>query len=249
MLERFFLHAEKTHNYLVIIGISFLVSVLLSIVNYFIQGNSLFLVALIALSLSYPIVNYLRQQTKKEFTTTSTFKEFFERYENELAIFWGVFLGITLGFYAGIPLLDNLDAQENFATAVNGYITQGELGFEKILFNNLVVGFFTFLLSVISFSGLVLVLSWNASILAYYVWSFTTLKESVVVGLMVLPHGLLEIAGYVLLAIAGSLLSYKLDTNFSKRKFVLSKQVIKDITLLIILGISFILIGAFFEVL
>ena len=139
MLERFFLKAEKNHHYISIILISFLITLILCGVNYLIDGNSLFLVALVSLAISYPVVNYMRSQTEKEFNDKLKNNSLIQRYEKELVLFWGIFLGITLGFYSLFPIISDYSVQETFVTEITGNMTNPDIGFEKILINNLIV--------------------------------------------------------------------------------------------------------------
>ena len=147
-----------------------------------------------------------------------------------------------------LPLEQDYSYQESFVLDVSGYITQGHLSFSEILVNNLTVAFFTFILSFLVFSAMVFVLVWNASIVSYYLFSLGSIKQSFLVGALLLSHGLLEIGGFMLAGIAGSLLAYRFDKR-KKLTSSLNKQFYVDLGLLLGSSIFLIVFGAIIEVL
>lgn len=247
MLENFFLRSQRNQNYGFILVYTLILTIVLGIINHFIGGNSLFLVALVALGLAYPTIAYLKEETTKEFTHKISLKKLLQDYENELMIFWCIFIAMTLGFYAIFPLVENVEAQEAFLSGLSGNITQTAHSFTSIFNNNMIVGLLTFILTLVSFSGLLFVLSWNASILAYFIYKASS-TSSLLTNLSVLPHGLLEVGGYVFFGMAGMVLSYQVDTKDVKKNFI-EKQFRKEFLILILLAVVFIFLGALVETL
>ncbi len=248
MLESLLFNAEKKTNLLRIFVISFAITLTLSIANYFIGGNSLFLVSFVSLALSYPIVNYIRQMTADEIEEQLASKHLLKRHEKELGVFWAIFIGVLAGFIVTNPLISDYTFQKQFVDSLSGDIINDTKLFEAILLNNTEVFFVTFILSILVFSSLIFVLVWNISIISYYISTLSPFSSSLTTILLLLPHGLLEIGGYVFAGIAGSLVSYRID-RLRKFNHKLNNQFFKDISMLLILGIILVLFGAVVEVL
>lgn len=271
MLDRFILKTEFSQNYFVLFIISFLIGIILAFVNYFIGGNSLFLVALISLALAYPITNYARKMDRKMVDEFNTTKFFVKRYKKELVLFWTLFLGILLSiiFSMSFNLITDMSYQEMFVQKISGNITQSDFGFGVVLLNNLKVAFFTFIISFLVFSGLIFVIVWNASILGYYLYNLGSFGESFFNFLLLFPHALLEIGGYIFAGIAGAILAYRIDLAYSSKYYekynpkkkeyelkpdrrqtfskILNKRLFIDFGYLLLLSFVFILVGSFIE--
>jgi uncharacterized membrane protein SpoIIM required for sporulation len=129
--------------------------------------------------------------------------------------------------------------------------------FSQILFNNLFLVFNTFVTSSLFLLALIFVVVWNASILAYYLYSLSSHSNAAVTFLNVLVHALLEIGGYVWAGLLGAILSYRFSIYFIgyggfsniNRKKVLNKTFAIDCLTLFCLCISFIFLAAVVEVL
>lgn len=250
MFERYFLDAEKNMYILRILLISFIITVILGFFNYFIGNISMFLVALVSLALSYPIVNYVRSMNEKELKSQMESSELLLRHEREMTVFWFLFIGVTLGFFFVSILFPTMDweYQDRFVTDVSGEITKTTHTFESVFMNNFVVGVLTFILSFLVFAGLIFVLVWNASIVAYYLYSLSNYSSSLIYGLSLLPHALLEVGGYVFAGIAGSVLAYKFD-RAKEFNHKIDEEFVKDLSLLLVGAFFLILFGAFVETL
>lgn len=246
MLERFLLNAEENLNIFKIFFSCFLITVVLAYINSFIGGNSLFLVALISLALVYPVVNYIRSMTKKELQTRMNSLNLIKRHDCELIVFWTIFIAITVGLYVSFPLITDYTYQGAFVEKITGNFFNNTAFFKEIFFNNMIVALFTFVISLITFSGLIFVLVWNASILAYVLNDFNY-KDAFLSSLFYLSHGLFEIGGFVLVGIAGALLAYRID-RWKKFDHKLNGEFYKDLVILIIGGILLVLIGALIEI-
>lgn len=249
MLEAYLEKAEKNVNVLTILGISFIVTFLLGFINSFIGKNSLFLVALVSLALSYPVISYIRGMNKEEIEKQMDANLLFSRHAKELVVFWTIFIGILFAFLIlmKLNLVTEFTFQEQFYSKVSGMITMFNNSFGVILLNNLYVTFFTFLISFLSFAGLIFVISWNASILAYYLYHSETISNSLLSFISLLPHGLLEVGGYVLAGITGAILAYRIDRK-NKFDHKLDSEFFKDFFLLAFSAIFLIFLAAFLEV-
>jgi uncharacterized membrane protein SpoIIM required for sporulation len=83
-------------------------------------------------------------------------------------------------------------------------------------------------------------LSWNASILAYYLAYVASDKVLVLVA--ILPHLVLEISGFILAGLAGNVLMYGLEYKKGKYLFFYYSFV------LLLLAFLLVILGAFLEV-
>jgi len=248
MFEKLLLEAEKKGFLFRVFFITFLIVLALASVNYFIGGNALFLVAFVSLALSYPVIQYIRTMNKEEISYGLPASDLLRRHERELLIFWSIFVAAVIGFYVVSPLMTDVTYQEAFVNNMTGLATGFNLSFGTILFNNLVVLFFTFILSFLAFSGLIFVLIWNASIVAYYLYSLNSHQIAFMTAAALLVHGLLEIGGFVLGGIAGALLAYNIDArNLLSRR--MEAVIMRDLAILIGGAIFLIVLGAIVEVL
>lgn len=248
MLEKLLLNAEKENLLFRVFLISLVITLVFGFFNSFIGGNSLFLVAFVSLAFSYPITRYIKGMDKEELENQMKAKNLLFRHEKELTVFWALFVGLVLGLYVSIPIGGDFSYQEAFLQKVSGNITDESGVFMKIFFNNLEVNFLTFMLSFLVFSGLIFVLVWNASIVAYYLYSLGSHEIALFNGLMLMSHGLLEVGAYVLAGIAGSILAFRIERSRSFNH-ELNKEFVKDFVLLISTSFLLLVFGAVVEVL
>ncbi len=259
MLEVILSRAEYKHDFFKIIFIAFLITVGIGFVNSFLGGISIFLVAFISLALSYPVTKYSRE-ISKVISTLFLDKSFSKQYKYELGVFLALFVGVVFGMYilnvSGLTM--DFSYEESFVSSLKGDITNFDSGlFSQILFNNLFVAFNTFIISALFFSALIFVIIWNASILAYYLYSLNSHTGAFITSMNVLIHALLEIGGYVMAGILGAILSYRLSIYFlgygelsrTNQRRVLNKTFAKDCFILLFFCISFIFVGVIIEVL
>jgi len=246
MLERLIFSAENEKKYLILFSELFAVFLIMSLFNYFLGGNYIFLVALSALSVSYPITKFIRRLDHEELFKHSI-ADTILLFKRQILVFWLIFISSTLTFLLTFNLLKDTSFHQLVITSLSGFMINPNLTFTEILLNNLFVGFLGFGVAFISTSGLVFLIIWNASLLAYVVQNISELPFYISL-LGYLSHGLLEIAGFVLLGLAGSLISYRLE-RFSRFDRSANKFLLRNFILLIVFGIFLITIGAFFEVL
>lgn len=249
MLERWLFVSEKKHHFLKVFFIAFFVCLVLGVVNFFIGGNSLFLVALVSLGLSYPTINYMRSEETVDFVRRRGKVSLFLRAGREMEMFWALFLGSALGifFLLLFGFGGDFSFQEKFVTGVSGFAVAQEASFFDIFLNNLGVAFFTFVISFLVFSGLVFVLVWNSSVLGFYLYSLGLDGSTVLRFFLMLPHVLFEIGGYVMAGIAGGIVAYAFDRSdkgvvFGSRKFL------RDVGFLLFFGFFLVFLGAVVEV-
>ena len=255
MLEKFLFDAEKEARPLrIFVGVC-IITCVAGVINYFLGGNALFLVALVALAICAPLTNYIWSMDKEEIETQLKENELIYRHEKELVVFWSAFAGIVLGmfllgqgFFLGPTLINDFTYQQAFVNQISGHATQTQGSFASILINNIGVLLFTFIVCLFSLSGLMLVIVWNASIVSYYLLQLGSTQMAAKHAFLLLGHGLLEIGGYVLVGIAGSLISYK-TTRGHSLKNRLDVMFWKDFTTLVVMSIVMIVLGAVLEVL
>jgi hypothetical protein len=246
MFERYLLDAEQKAKFFRIFIIVLAITIVIGAFNYFIGGNSLFYVALLALALAYPVIHYVRSMPKLESELQHGANALLKRHERELVVFWSIFLAAVVGMYLMLPWTKDFTFQEAFVSSVSGNITNTAAPFMQILLNNLQVLGFTFVIGFIAFSGLIFILLWNASIVVY-VLSELSKSTAALHGILYMSHGLLEIGGYILIGMVGSILAYRVDRrkNFNHE---IDKIFIKDISLLALCAVLLIVIGAVIEV-
>ena len=243
MFEIYFLNLEKDVNYYKIFIFTIFISLVIGGLNYFIGGDYFFLIALVSLFLTYPIISFLLKEQKIEFEG----KRIKKRYEKEMYIFLTIFLAVLISFIMVSPLIKDYSIIEKTYNYITGNIVFNS-DFLTVLTNNLVVLFFTFLLSIISLSGLIFVIVWNASLVAYFFTTFLTVKEGLIGIVGILGHGIIEVIGYILIGFAGGLLSYRLSKKKLKNDEI-NKDFISDFLSLILSSIILIFIAAVLEIL
>lgn len=247
MLEKFlFKSEEEAHFGLILIQVLITV-VALAIVNHFMGGNSVFLVALVSLALAYPVTKYMRKRISEEFHKKIQETQLLVRHDIELIVFWSIFIASFVGFFIVSPLISDFSVQASFYASITGNMTDTGIGFTEILINNLGVLALTFAVSFISIAGLIIVLVWNASVLAYVLRFKTFEQNTFMQAIGYLGHGLLEIAGFVFAGISAMILAYKIEHIRSQTKD--RSVLLKDSFLLLLIGIIFVVIAALIETL
>ena len=93
---------------------------------------------------------------------------------------------------------------------------------------------------------MVFILVWNASVLGVFLSKIININP--ITALLYLPHGLLEISGFILAGIAGALLSHQFE-HFKKehRNKKVFRRILNDIGLLVFIGVVAIIIGGLIE--
>ncbi len=189
-------------------------------------------------------------------------KDFFDRHDEAMKIFTLLFLGIFIAVfliaifapenYVESTFDDQIKEIERITSLSSGQSIGKALSpelLELILMNNLRVMGLSFALSFLIGVGAVVILAWNASILAIYLASFIRqglIEEFMVRTVSIIPHAPIEIFGYFLAGIAGGVLSVGLiREKFMGREFLL---VFRDSLILLFLALGSIFLGAVVEV-
>ncbi|MDY6769751.1 MAG: stage II sporulation protein M [Candidatus Nanohaloarchaea archaeon] len=262
MFERLVLRSSDSERYLDIFFLSLfftVLSVLLvqHVVVFQVGGRNLggvIAVLLTSLTASYPFVSYLLEEERMELQRDWAETKLLKRHAHQLELYLSFFLGSTTGF-----ALSTFIAPESFYSvqlqvlesirSPTGMAVGGVL-FREIVRNNLWVFSLTFLLTFFIASGVLFVLAWNASVLGVLIG--TTAGSALHVPaltLFYLPHGLLEVGGYVLAGIAGALLSYRAEAGMLGEGDADGSVITCDAAVLVAAGIAMILLAAAIEVL
>jgi uncharacterized membrane protein SpoIIM required for sporulation len=199
------------------------------------------------------------EEIEREEAECKICQSFFERHGKTITLFSMLFAGVFLSFFivsafaeesfVKYVFSDQLAEIERVTTmAPSGAFTSPDI-LGVVAFNNLRVMGLSFMLSFLLGSGAIVILAWNASILALYLSSFFRdglFEEFVVRSISLVPHAPLEIVAYFLAGISGGILSAGLI-----RERIMSKEfslVFKDSLILMGLAVVAVLAGAFIEV-
>lgn len=234
------------------------VSVLLvqHVVAFRIGGSNLagvIAVLLTSLAASYPFVSYLLEEEKMAVSRDWAETTLLKRHAHQLELYLSFFLGSTIGFAVSTFFV----GQQFYAVQLQvletvrsptGMFFGGAL-FHEIVANNLWVFSVTFLLTFFIASGVLFVLAWNASVLGVLIGTLASSAFEVpVLTVYYLPHGLLEVGGYVLAGIAGALLSYRVESGLMGEEEASGRAVTWDTILLVAIGAGMIIAAAGIEV-
>jgi uncharacterized membrane protein SpoIIM required for sporulation len=202
------------------------------------------------------------EETEREEAEHRIDKTFLERHEEVMKIFTLMFMGIFIAIfvvsvmspseYVEATFSDQIQEIQRITSLSSGEVVGSALtpdALDMILWNNLRVMSLAFILSILIGVGSIVILAWNASILALYLASFIRkglIEEFMVRTISIIPHAPIEIFGYFLAGIAGGVLSAGLiRERFLSKEFVL---VFRDSLLLLLLAIGAISLGAVVEV-
>jgi uncharacterized membrane protein SpoIIM required for sporulation len=258
MFERLWLKDELENKYFHIFIFGVVLTIIsLLLTNYILPiKNGLVAVFLVSLAAAYPLVAHLRVEEEEEEKLIKKHKEknLLKRHENELMIYLSFFLGVMIVFVAAGFLLPNsfFSPQNEIVKGITGFATF-QTGnsvsvnvLSSILSNNLIIFLLAFALSFVISAGMVFILVWNASVLGVFLSKI--ISANPLIALSYLPHGLLEISGFVLAGIAGALLSHQFE-HFKRghHKKSVFRGILKDIGILLFIGVIVIIIGGLIE--
>lgn len=260
MFERLVLRFSDSERYLDVFLLSLfftLLSVFLvqHVVTFQVGESNLggvIAVLLTSLAASYPFVSYILEEERMEVSRDWGEKKLLKRHAHQLELYLSFFLGTTAGFALSTFFVPRsfYAVQLQVLSAIRsptGMAVGGEL-FREILANNLWVFSITFLLTFFIAAGVIFVLAWNASVLGVLVGTVASSTFQIpVVTLFYLPHGLLEVGGYVMAGIAGSLLSYRVESVLGGEDG--ADIVTRDSAVILVVGAAMILLAAAIEVL
>lgn len=185
-------------------------------------------------------------------------KGFWMRHDKDVLIFLFYFFGLTFSFAfwafmlpPGTFQIQTLKIQDIRVLAGNvlagSAASTDMMSFTRVFLNNLQVMSFAFIFSLLFGAGAVFIVVWNASILGVYIGRLSeTLFHIPGVSLSFLPHGIPEIAGYLMAGLAGGIISAAIIRG---HKMEIVMGVIIDAIKLLGLALLFILLGALIETL
>jgi len=230
------------------------VSVRVVISGTLFDTSGIFSVLFIIIPSAYFMTSLIKREERIEEKDIEEFhkKSFWEKHFVHIILLLVFFAGVTLTFALWHFFLDPnffqvQDVVINRIQGVSGALTKGSFAdFSRVLGNNLQVMLFAFLFSLFFGAGAVFIIVWNASILGV---AIAKISESVWhipgAGSMFVTHGILEIGGYIVAGLAGSLISAAV---LRKNRSAVLKAILFDSLKLLVLAIVLILIGAFVEV-
>lgn len=262
MFERLVLRFSDSENYLDILLLSAfftLLSILLvqHVIAFEVGGTNLggiIAVLLTSLAVSYPFISYTVEQEREELRQRWGERKLLQRHARQMELYLAFFLGVTVAF-----ALSTFFVSESFYFAQlevlksirgpTGNVIGGGL-VSAIIHNNLWVFGITFVLSFFLASGFLFVLVWNASVLGVLIGSLANSALHIpFITVLYLPHGLLEVGAYVLAGLAGSLLSYRIESDiFDEVDAEHRSAVTKDVAVMLFFGVLMILLAGVIEV-
>jgi len=223
--------------------------------------TGIFALAFALISSSYIMTAIIRKEELMEERAIRKHynKGFWERHRKDLLIFLYFFGGATLAFAVWTILLpaDTFQVQIPSICAMRPYLSvcdspmitgaATDLGgrFAEIMTNNLRVTMFSFIFAFIFGAGAVFILLWNAGILGICIGLMSkSLADIPMNSIRFLPHGIPEIAGYILAGLAGSLISIAV---IRKAESSVLRSVAWDSVKVLAIGVLLVLLGAFIE--
>lgn len=262
MFERLLLYFTDTDDYVdvfILSGFFTLLSVFLvyRVVPFRVGEQELagvMAVLLTSLAMAYPFVRYLLIREQEEAKQRWTETQLLRRHAEDFTLYLSFFLAATLAFAVSTFFVPEqfytiqMGVLESIGAPTGQFYSQAFL--MQIINNNLWVFMVTFILTFFVTSGVVFVLAWNASVLGVLIGMLSrTLLEVPLITLPYLPHGLLEIGGYVLAGISGALLSYAVEQYMLEEvDWQTNVVILKDSLTLFVLGVGLILVAGVIEV-
>ncbi|MBU3896539.1 MAG: stage II sporulation protein M [Nanoarchaeota archaeon] len=203
----------------------------------------------------------IEEQTEREQAEHKINKSFWDRHDETIIIFTMFFVGSFLAVFFVAILAPGVFIEQSFSqqigaiNAINpptasftGAVISPSI-LEIIVWNNMKVMFFSFLLSFLIGTGALFILSWNASILAIYLASFIRqglYNDFFLKSVGIAPHAPVEIFAYFFAGIAGGILSVGIiREKLNSREFLL---VFKDSLIMLALAFGAVIFGGLLEV-
>ncbi|MEM5799456.1 MAG: stage II sporulation protein M [Candidatus Aenigmatarchaeota archaeon] len=252
MVLEWFLRAKTDRKHpLSIFLFTFFVSLISMFISYFVFKENLGIFNIVITSLVLvTFINSMIFLEEKE-TEHEMQKSFWEKHGDIISAFGAMFIGMTLAMSLAYIILPEEIVQKMFNEQIREInIIQGRFTFSnkflEIVSNNFSVLTLSFLLSFLIGTGAILILSWNASVLAAAIGmvakSLGGLNGLPIAILTFLPHGVFEITAYFIGAIGGGLISAAMIRKNSKLNFI-----IKDVFMLFFTAITLLIIGGIIE--
>lgn len=181
---------------------------------------------------------------------------FWGRHGKDIVILLFFFFGLTAAFslsYLFVPqgFYGSQTTKINQILGLSGQLTglgsdQKTIFMETIFLNNLNVMLFSFFFSFIFGAGAIFIITWNASVLGVRIGQLSGSAWNIPLRtLPYLPHGVLEIGGYLCAGLAGGIIS---AAFIRKNDVRVLKAISVDSMKIMLLGISLVFLGAVVEV-
>jgi len=266
--------AEKQKYKMMLFG--FGITLIAALLAYFVFEThasmvSIFFVALAATPLMYSIIKFEEEKDLQDESEQLLLQE----HSKALGAFMYLFLGITLGItllYVILPwdtvgtlFQAQTDTLKNIRGGITGMGVSEQMNvFSKIFFNNVKVLIFAILFSFVFGAGAIFVLAWNASVIGTAIGNFIrgnlALYSELIgldkaakyfhvisVGLLkYIIHGVPEILGYFVGALAGGIISVAIiKHDFGSSKF---EHIVLDTADLLFISIGLLFLAAVLEV-
>jgi len=234
---------------------------------------SLIMVFLTVMACLPLVYNTMKLEEEKDLTIDKE-RELLKEHNRAIVFLVFLFLGITLSFLTWYIFLPTetlnlvFDKQTAIIQTINnqvsGNVFQQFPVFTKILLNNLKVLTFAILFAFIYGAGAIFILTWNASVIGTAIGNFirSNLSEYantlglakfsayfgvVSIGLLRYSlHGIPEIIAYFYGGLAGGIISVAIAKgHYKNEKF---SNILFDVSELLVISLSFLLVAAFLEV-
>jgi len=214
-------------------------------------------VLLSIMAILYPLTRYIRSRDKMELEKKWSEPTLIQRHLEEIEVYFSCFLAATMVFSAAyfvLPteffqlqteVLGNIEAMRTTGAITADYVLS------EILANNLGVFVLTFVLGFVISGGFLFILLWNASVLGVRLGQLSSsIAESPLQLMRYLPHGIPEIASYILAGLAGALLSYYVEHRYVRKSAPASAlvTVLKDAAWMLVTGVAILILAGYVEV-
>ncbi len=239
----------------VIASIAIILSTRVSVNVGGVNLHGLFAVMFVILPSAYFLTRFIiREERIDEKEIAKHYKKgIWKRYEKEFFVLLAYFFGLVFSFaiwsFVVQPGFFQVQTLE-IARIIGGTGNAAYEGFTfaNILLNNTYVFAFSFLFSFLFGAGAVFIIVWNASILGVRIAQLSPSVWNIPgQSLQFLPHGIFEIGGYVLAAIAGGIISAAIIRKHHKKGVF--RTVLLDSLIVFVIGFILIVVGAGVEVL
>lgn len=207
--------------------------------HFYPSQSDILAVVFASIPLIYPLTRFFLEDEKQD-----------RPHVPEVKVYGAIFVGEVMAFFAlALSFPTAFEVQGGAISAISGSATSIGI-FSSILGNNLAVFGAILLLSAVVGSAGAFVLTWNASVLGVF---FASLVRSLESGqdfltcvpnpspLCYLPHATLEMTGFIVAGISGSLISAAVYREHFDR------ETWKDYIKLVTAGLLLVVLGAFIE--
>ncbi|MBU0635529.1 stage II sporulation protein M [Candidatus Micrarchaeota archaeon] len=231
--------------------------------------SSVLCIAFITIGSMPVLFQIFTQEETEEAEHPASPATFLERHFNIISVFVFLFIGIAITYcfwylYLPTELGETIFAEQDKNLErigqLRGQATAGAalmaceshdfwaLSLSCIFANNAVVLIWSLILAFFYGAGAIFLIAWNASVVGIAVGQeilVNGLSGGLIRAIGLIPHGIFEIGGYVVGAIAGGIISAAIAKKiYLKKEFEI---IIKDVIILVIIAFILVLLGALLE--